>query len=252
MSEVTSDSARTGLAARLTAGLFAAPSYTAQAADRRTVRVAGLELPFRATVAVLVATLIVALDWSRTFIPREILDLNRAAEAMRFQAWVRVGLYGALPLAVVYGVFRDRPSRYGLRLGDWRPGLGLAAAGCVVMTPLALAIGSLPDFREYYAPSAAPLGELALTHAIELFPAEFLFRGFLMFTLLRAIGPLGIVVAQVPFVFGHLSKPELELLSTFFGGLAYGWLDWRTGSILWSALAHIWILTALIAAAGAG
>jgi hypothetical protein len=33
--------------------------------------------------------------------------------------------------------------------------------------------------------------------------------------------------------------------------MLYGWLAWRTGSILWGAFAHVYILTVLIAAAGA-
>ena len=78
-------------------------------------------------------------------------------------------------------------------------------------------------------------------------PAEFLFRGFLMFALVRVIGPMGVVVATLPFAFTHLSKPEAETLSTLVGGLAFGWLNWRTGSILYSAAAHVFILTLLVA-----
>ena len=51
---------------------------------------------------------------------------------------------------------------------------------------------------------------------------------------------------QLPFVFSHINKPELELFSTMFGGLAYGWLNWRTGSIAWSVLAHVYIVTLAI------
>jgi membrane protease YdiL (CAAX protease family) len=71
-----------------------------------------------------------------------------------------------------------------------------------------------------------------------------------MFVLLRRIGPLAIVVVQVPFAFAHLGKPDLELYSTLLGGACYAWLDWRTGSILWSGLAHVAILTLMVAAAG--
>ena len=86
---------------------------------------------------------------------------------------------------------------------------------------------------------------------MDLAAAEFLFRGFLMFALVRAIGPVGVLVATLPFVFSHLTKPELELLSTLGGGMAYGWLAWRTGSIVWGAIAHTYILTLVMAAAAA-
>jgi len=41
----------------------------------------------------------------------------------------------------------------------------------------------------------------------------------------------------------HVGKPEIELWSTFIGGSVFAWLDWRTSSILWSALGHVYVLT---------
>lgn len=232
--------------------LAAAPTYPATEADRASVDLLGLRLPVRATIATLVVATVVALDWNRVFIPREILDLGRAPEAMRYQALVRFVLTGLVPLAVVVLLFRDRPDRYGLRLGDWRLGLTVAALGVAAMTPVVFALAGLPEFQAYYRPMVGPPLEVLVTNLIELPAAEFLFRGFLLFALVRAIGPLGVVLATLPFAFGHLGKPELELLSTSFGGLAYGWLAWRTGSIVWGALAHVAILTLLIVAVGQG
>ena len=56
-------------------------------------------------------------------------------------------------------------------------------------------------------------------------------------------GRSGVLLAAVPFTFAHLGKPELETVSTLLGGTIFGWLDWRTGSILYSATAHAIILT---------
>ena len=127
----------------------------------------------------------------------------------------------------------------------------MSATGIVVMTPIVLALTQDPGFARFYAPSTARPADVALTALIDLAPSEFVFRGFLMFTLLRAMGPLGMVVAQLPFVFSHLNKPEIELLSTLFGGLVYGWVDWRTGSILWSILPHVYIVTLAVLASAA-
>lgn len=231
--------------------LAAGPAYPPSEADRTTIDVLGLGLPLRATIATLVVVTVVALDWNRVFIPKEILDLGRAPEAMRYQALVRLVLTGLVPLAVVLAVFRDDPGRYGLRLGDWRFGIAASLVGVGAMAPLVVGLAGLEDFRAYYRPMVAPALDVLATNLIELPAAEFLFRGFFLFALLRAIGPLGVVVATIPFAFGHLGKPELEVLSTFFGGLAYGWLAWRTGSILWGAAAHVAILTLLVIAVGA-
>ncbi len=238
------------VAAALARWLGPPPRYAPTEPDLATVRLLGLELPVRATIAVLVVVVAVSLDWSRTFIPRAVLDLNHAPDAIRYQALERLVLFGAVPLAIVVAAFRDDPRRYGLGLGSWRVGLPVAVAGIVVFAPVVAVLARQPDFVAYYAPSRAPTGDLLVTNAIDLVPTEFLLRGFVLFTLLRSIGPIAVVVATMPFVFSHLSKPEVELLSTFFGGLAYGWLDWRTGSIWWSALTHVVLVTVLVAVAG--
>lgn len=119
-----------------------------------------------------------------------------------------------------------------------------------VMTPVVLALAAVPQFRDYYSVSAASSLDIVVTHALDLIPAEFMFRGFLLFTLVRAFGPIGVLIATLPFVFSHLGKPEIELFSTLFGGLAFGWLNWRTGSILYSAVAHVWIISLMLIATG--
>jgi membrane protease YdiL (CAAX protease family) len=234
------------LYARVTTG----PAYPAEEGDHRDVRVFGVDLPVRATTALLLVTLVLVLDYSRAFFPPEIQALGRDAAASRYQALERFILFGLVPLAVLGLVFRDTPARYGLRLGDWRWGIGLAAVGLAVVTPIILVLATRPEFRAWYGTSAANLGDVVVTSILDVVPAEFVFRGFLLFTLLRRIGPLAIVVVQMPFVFAHIGKPEIELYSTFVGGPVFAWLNWRTGSIAWSAVGHVYILTLVIVAAG--
>ena len=225
------------------------PSYPPDERDARTFGLAGLDLPIRSTVAVVAVILIVIFDFQRTLIPDELVRYDRDPGMQRLQALSRVVLFFAVPLLIVLAGFRDRPRRYGLQLGDWRWGLGLAIVGCVVMTPIVLVLAGAPDFRAYYAPSAEPLPSLLFTNVLDLPTTEFLFRGFLMLTLARLFGPVALVVALFPFTFTHLTEPEAELFSTFAGGAVYGWLTWRTGSILWGALAHVYIVTLVIVAA---
>jgi membrane protease YdiL (CAAX protease family) len=226
--------------------MFTMPSYPPDERDTRTFRLAGLELPLRATVAVVAVILIVIFDFQRTLIPDDLVRYDRNPGIQRLTAIGRVVLFFLVPLAIVIIGFRDRPSRYGLRLGDWRWGAGLAVAGCIVMTPVVLLLAGTPDFRAYYAPSMDPLPSLLFTNTIDLVSTEFIYRGFLMLALARVFGPIALVVALFPFTFTHLTKPEAELLSTFAGGAVYGWLTWRTGSILWGALAHVYIVTLII------
>jgi membrane protease YdiL (CAAX protease family) len=244
-------SAAASSARSLISRLFAMPSYPADDRDRRTIRLAGLELPLRATVVVVAVILLVIFDFQRTLIPDDLVRYDRDPGMQRLQALSRVVLFFCIPLLIVVAVFRDGPTRYGLGLGDWRWGLGLGLVGCIVMTPIVLALAGAPDFREYYAPSAEPLPSLVVTNLLDLVPTEFVFRGFLMLALARLFGPIALIVALFPFTFTHLTKPEAELLSTFAGGAVYGWLTWRTGSIWWGALAHTYIVTLVIVAAAA-
>lgn len=236
---------------RAWAAFVGAPAYPASAEDRREVRLLGLALPLRAAIAIAVVTFAILFDHARTFLPDDVLALGRSAAGLRAVAIERALLFGLLPLLVVLVVFRDRPARYGLTVGDWRAGLPLVVVGCAVMTPIVLWFATLPDARAYYAAGIAPVADLLLTNGLDLVASEFLFRGFLMLTLVRVMGPIGVLVATMPFVYVHLGKPELELFSTLGGGLVYGWLAWRTGSIVWGAIGHVYIVT-LVTVAAAG
>jgi membrane protease YdiL (CAAX protease family) len=241
-----------GFVRRLRAGFLRAPAYPASEADRRMMTIVGLEMPLRATVAIVVTTLVLLFDFSRTAIPWDIQAIHRDPAAIRYQALERVILFGLVPLLVILLAFRDRPARYGLRLGDWRWGLGLVLVGCAIMTPIVLGLTLNPQFRTYYAVSSAPVGYVLTTNVLDLVSTEFLFRGFLQFVLIRALGPIGVLIAVLPFVFAHLGKPEIELFSTLGGGLVFGWVAWRTGSIVWGSIGHIYVLTLALALVGPG
>jgi uncharacterized protein len=236
------------------AWLSAAPDYPPDEHDLRTWSFLGLRLPVRATVAVLVVSAILLLDYHGRMdeLVRALFGPFGAsgADAKRVTAIARLVLEGLIPLLVVVLAFRDRPGRYGLQLGAWRDGATLALAGALVMTPVVVGLSMLPAFAGYYAAESTSAPDVILTTALEVIPAEFFFRGFLLFALLRVTGPIAVVIATLPFAYIHLGKPEVETLSTLVGGIAYGWLDWRTGSVLWSGLAHTWILGLMVILAG--
>jgi hypothetical protein len=241
---------------RIVSAATSGPAYGATLADGRDIHVAGLAIPLRATVALFVATAAYVVDatgspvgdWVAALVGRGDLAMNRALE--------RAVVFGVAPLLLVVLAFRDppdrlgRPSRYGLTVGDGRWGLGLLVAGIALMTPVIAWLSTFPEFVGYYGGAGGSLAAVALRNLVELVPTEFLLRGFLMFALLRRIGPLAIVIVQVPFVLTHIGKPEIELWSTFLGGSVFAWLNWRTRSIVWSALGHVYVLTLMVVLAG--
>jgi membrane protease YdiL (CAAX protease family) len=230
------------------------PEYPPSEADRRDVTLFGLALPSRASVAILASTALILADQQRLLVPLiggSDASAGGTAGGLDPTRVSRFLLFLLAPAAIVLFGFRDDIRRYGLRLGDWRWGAGLLLAGLVVMTPIIAALSGLESFRGYYGGGApVPLGTALANNLVELVPAEFLIRGFLMFALWRRIGPLALVAVQVPFVITHLGKPDIELWSTFVGGMVFAWLDWRTGSILWSALGHVYVLTLMVVLVG--
>ena len=240
---------------RLVAAAARGPAYEPAAADLREVRIAGLAMPSRAAIVVFVATAVLVLDGTKRLVLPLVSGLLGEGDPPLNVAASRAILFGAVPLLVVLLGFRERPSRFGLTLGDWRWGIGLLAVGLAIMTPIVAWFAGQPEFRAYYgvgpgsgagSGSAGSLATVALRTGLEVIPAEFLLRGFLMFALMRRIGPLAIVIVQVPFVLTHIGKPEIELWSTFIGGSIFAWLDWRTRSILWSGLGHLYVLTLMV------
>jgi len=166
----------------------------------------------------------------------------------------RVLLYLVVPLLVIMLLFRESPAKYGFRLGDWKAGLALTAAGCGVMTLVMLFVARTEEFQGYYASRANSIVPLLIDNGLDLFVWEFLFRGFLLFGLYPVCGPYAIVLQAVPFTLGHIGKPELETLSCIFGGTAFGYVAWRTRSFLYPFLIH-WFLatvTVLIASGAVG
>jgi hypothetical protein len=235
---------------RIFAGATAGPDLPPDDGDLRDVTVLGLSVPIRASVPIVATTALIVIDQLGWLQPVSFGFPDPSAQVLDPITIQRFALFLVVPLGIVLLGFRDRPSRYGLTLGDWRWGIGLLIAGLVVMLPIILGLSSLEQFRGYYATHGRPVAGLVVNHLLELVPAEFLLRGFLMFTLWRRIGPLALVVQLLPFVLTHVGKPEIELWSTFIGGSVFGWLNWRTGSILWSAIGHIYVLTLMQLAVG--
>ena len=134
----------------------AGPDYPPNGSDLADVRLAGLAVPIRASVVVLATTAIIVADQLRLFVPGDGGGQGQIAglESLTIE---RLVLFLVVPVVIIALAFRDSPARYALRLGDWRWGAALLAAGLVVMTPIILALAQLPEFRAFYGAEAVPL-----------------------------------------------------------------------------------------------
>ncbi len=187
------------------------------------------------TVTVL-STLLLLVDYYRALTPYKYLD--------------RLLLYFIIPLAVILLLFREHPREYGFTLGDWKLGLTYTVIGIVLMAPVIYYLGhgdaSMKTYYERF------LIGLPWTTFLDLLGWEFFFRGWVLFAYVRKFGPEALWLQAVPFALAHITKPEIETLSTIFGGFAFGWVAWRTKSFVWPLLIHWFIATFIIlVAAGA-
>ncbi len=163
--------------------------------------------------------------------------------------------YCLIPLGIIIFVLREDPRDFGLRAGNWRKGALFSLLGIALMGVVIVGLAQVTEFQQYYAlaafrePDSRDLAELALRMGVYMFSWEFMFRGFLLFGLWERLGPLAIWIQAVPFAIMHLGKPELETLSTIFGGAAFGYVDLESRSVLPSVLIHWAIYLMMVLAA---
>lgn len=182
------------------------------------------------------STQLILLDYYRNLTPWYYLD--------------RFLLHLAVPVAFILFLFRENPSRYGLQFGDWRTGLKIALLSAVLIFPAVwLAVHITPTLSRYYQPQYNPAVPFQLF--LDLLGWEFLFRGWLLFGLERQFGRHALWMQAVPFAIAHMGKPELETLTTIFGGYFFGWVAWRTRSYLYPVLIH-WSIAVAVILASAG
>jgi membrane protease YdiL (CAAX protease family) len=161
-------------------------------------------------------------------------------------------LYLVIPIAITLLIFRDNPGNYGFSLGDWRLGLALTAGSILVIAPILwLVTRTNSTMQNYYR---GQVSGLPWNMFIDLFGWEFFFRGWLLFGLGRKFGAEALWLQAVPFALAHIGKPEIETLSTIFGGFAFGWVAWKTKSFFWPFLIHWFVasFTILVAAGALG
>jgi uncharacterized protein len=159
------------------------------------------------------------------------------------KAYDRVILYFIIPMLVILLIFREAPADFGFQWGNWRVGLAWTAVVALGMAIILWFIARTPAMQAYYD-ARAPRETLRLIYltGVDLFGWEFIWRDFMLFGLARILGPgPAILIQAVPFAFMHLGKPEIETLSTIFGGIGFGFIAWQSESFVYPWLIHWFI-----------
>lgn len=203
----------------------------------KTLLGAPLYFDWKIVTPTIVSTLVIMLDYYHRLTFDKGLD--------------RTILFLFVPLFFIIIVLRENPREYGFTLGDWKAGLAITAIAILLIAPVLWWVGRGAAMSSYYQ---SQLGGLPWNTFVDLFGWEFLFRGWLLFAYARRFGPEALWLQAVPFAIAHISKPEVETLSTIFGGFAFGWVAYRTRSFLYPFLIHWFVasFTILVAAGKLG
>ena len=194
-----------------------------------------LNIDWKIASITIVSTLLIMVDYYYSPTSRNYLD--------------SILLFVFIPFGMTFILFKEKPTDYGFTLGDWKTGLLLTTLGVVLMIPIIWFLGTrVPGMQRYYNYTQ---NGVIWKKSLELFGWEYLFRGWVIFGYARKYGSDALWIQAVPFAVAHLGKPEVETFSTIFGGFAFGWVAWRTGSFLYSFLIH-WFIAAFIVIIAAG
>jgi membrane protease YdiL (CAAX protease family) len=143
-----------------------------------------------------------------------------------------------LPVASIL-LMNRYPSNYGMKPGNFRQGLLYSGICLVLMSPLLYLASGMPSFIKFYtSANTGGFWLVTIQYGIYLFCWEFLYRGYLYFSLEEKMGSFAIWVQSVPFAITHLGKPASEALTCYFGGLVLGWLAMKTRSFYYAFIIH--------------
>ena len=159
-------------------------------------------------------------------------------------------LMGVIPYVLIRTVFKESREEYGLRLGDWKFGaLSVVILAPVIGLALLYPASQTGEIRAYYPFTHEAERSWSLfmilqgSRVVFFYTAwEFFYRGFLLFGLRHQFGAWPAICIQVvPQCLWHIGMPTGELMSSIAGGLLFGIMALRTGSILWPMLLHSFI-----------
>jgi len=133
----------------------------------------------------------------------------------------------------------------GIGLGDHKAGFTTVALALLVFLPVVYLASRHPAFARHYPLCTAARDSwdafliYELGYAAYFIGWEYLFRGYLLFSLEPSIGKLAVFAQTMPFVIIHFGKPEAETFGSIVAGIFLGLLALRTRSFWYGALIHI-------------
>lgn len=156
-------------------------------------------------------------------------------------------LLGLLPIILIRFVFNESLKDYGIILGDWKKGIKYVS---IIFLPIAIFV-LYPsiynrEMLNFYPQSKEVINSTNLLIKFEairilLFYTgwEIFFRGFMLFGMRKYVGDaMAICIQIIPSCLWHIGMPTGEIFASIFGGIIFGVMALKTGSILYPYILH--------------
>ena len=160
-----------------------------------------------------------------------------------WSGWRGIG-YGLIPLCALL-VQRQRPLDYGVSPAGFLRHAWIYGVLYLCVLPLVVGASFTSAFQHtypFYKAAGRSWGDFwawELLYAFQFLVLEFFFRGFLLFSLRRAMGAYAIFAMVVPYCMIHYHKPIPEVLGAIGAGVVLGTLALRTRSIWFGVAIHV-------------
>ena len=174
---------------------------------------------------------------SRKFFRKEVsdwLDVDPQGLIQYIYGFTCQGITGlVIPVLVLVLIFRLKPSKIGLGLGDWKLAGTLAGLYIPVVTIGCWFFSAQQGFQDKYPRFdlvAQDWKIFLIYEALFLlywFGWEYLWRGFVLFGTAHTFGHWAIFIQMIPFAVLHVRKPGPEAFLSIFGALLLGAVVWR-------------------------
>lgn len=192
----------------------------------------------------------------RTFFEHHFAYAFEDEQIFRWAKWLyhhlaTLILFCLVPLALIRFTLKEKVSNFGWQLGDWKFGLKATGISLLVM-PFLVYNSSLNEVHHAFYSSQFPL--TLATSSVGMFLLwtasylphyigwEFFFRGYVQFGFKKQYGAMMAILLQCILTgLMHIGKPAGETWGALIGGIYFGLLTYRTNSVVWAILFHLYL-----------
>jgi membrane protease YdiL (CAAX protease family) len=199
----------------------------------------------RRTIVIFVAALLSL--WFGRFGIRYIPDTSTRLAELCWWSGTQIVSYLIVPLIVVWLV-GWKPSDIGWKFGGTANHCKYYVTLLAIAIPFVVIASTTGEFQERYPlleigrgqPDAwADLRIWWIFYVLQFVAVETFFRGFLVLGLAKRFGQMSILIATIPYLMIHFTKPPVEALAAIVGGIVMGFLAYRTKSVWWGVALHV-------------